>query len=405
MVALTPPGPIVGWPHTKPLDNVTPFTYRDGFTYASKLEAMQSYLCLTLVPEIDKILTDQNEHFDEEILLLVNTVNSALAANQAWTEAEIGELQTYVDNTVASIINDSVDANDPVVTALINNLSSTTRTALDATYQAKGTVSDTAVAALLASATATRIAMDARYMEDGTASDGATAGLVNNAASATRAALDALYLVATSAAQQSAVDGRVLALINDAAASTNKVYSSSKTVALIKDKTLRGTYAARPAPGTVPDGTVYICTDIPEQYITVAGAWSVFGSGGNELGYAQITTTISTSSTSPSAIAGLTIPFKAGERPIMVEIFAKMRNSVQDTITSVRVLLDGVQIMEIAHDAMFAAGYVTMMSRARKSGLVPGSDHTITVQWVVGGGTADIEGSTTCPAFVSVATA
>lgn len=414
-MAITPTDPITGFPTGFPLTEIQPFTYRDGMTYAMKLEALASYVTLTLVPEIERIIKESNDHVDEEIAALIIAVNAAILANKEYTDEQIAEMRQYVDDAVASIIGDSITVQDPVVAALVNNALSATRVALDALYQPKGTVADDAVAALFGSATATRNAVDARYKEDaqvedvahggtGRANSGVPYGLIAagntivNPQQTVPLGASGFFLKSNGANAYPAF----VKLLDDAAAAADTVYSSNKTTALVKDKTLRGTRAARPAATAVPEMTIYIATDVPEQYIAVAGAWQVFGSGGNEIGYSQIVSTISTNSPTPVAIAGFTTTFVVGDRPIMMEIFAKIRNNTADTITSVRLMLDGTQVCEIAHDGMYASAYVTMMSAARKAGLTPGSSHTLTVQWVVGGGTAEIEGSATNPAYVRI---
>lgn len=110
------------------VDNITPFTYRDGETYLSILYRLREYITTVLVPEMDAIAAD-----------LIAKVDAAIEQNELWTLEQINTLTAYVDEQVAQIIGDSVEVQDPVMSGIVNDSDSLTRTALDGLYADKAT--------------------------------------------------------------------------------------------------------------------------------------------------------------------------------------------------------------------------------------------------------------------------
>ncbi|WP_156027404.1 hypothetical protein [Mycetocola saprophilus] len=143
---------------------------------------------------------------------------------------------------------------------------------------------------------------------------------------------------------------------------------------------LSGKYSARPAANTVPAATMYYATDVPEAYRSDGSVWSVVGAGGNELGYAQITSMFSTTSTTPVDVPGLTVTFVVGERPIMLRLDTDMASQGPNGIAVAHILLDGVRLASPGLNAPPADRWVTISRGARKSGLVPGSTHIAKIQ-------------------------
>jgi hypothetical protein len=116
--AVAPFAPIV----TRPINNITPFTYRDGETFLAMFYRLRSYVI------------DLGGYVDETLADALAAVDEAIAANQAWTIEQINELTEYVNNAVEQIINSSIVVQDPVVAGLLNNPASQTRIAADALY-------------------------------------------------------------------------------------------------------------------------------------------------------------------------------------------------------------------------------------------------------------------------------
>jgi hypothetical protein len=106
-----------------PINNITPFTYRDGVTYLEILYKLRDYINLTLRPEFDaemeRIIEEFNAgianaeaHVDETsatLTALVNTTNAALTAlvNEArqYVDDETAEARQYVDDAIEFINN------------------------------------------------------------------------------------------------------------------------------------------------------------------------------------------------------------------------------------------------------------------------------------------------------------
>lgn len=181
---------------------------------------------------------------------------------------------------------------------------------------------------------------------------------------------------------------------------------TSEVGAALKDavpRSISGTYAARPAANTVPDGSVYYATNVPEAYRSNGTAWSVIGAGGNELATAQLTSPASVAAGSQVDITGLTATFVVGERPIEIRFDGDLKTSLANTAVVIYLMLDGTTRLIPSFTGLAADKFITISKRARIGGLVPGSTHTLKAQWN-GGGTMTLNGSTDNPASISVVT-
>ncbi|WP_030147673.1 hypothetical protein [Mycetocola saprophilus] len=169
---------------------------------------------------------------------------------------------------------------------------------------------------------------------------------------------------------------------------------------------LSGTYAARPAANSVPAATIYYPTNVPETYRSDGSVWSVVGAGGNELGYAQLTSQFNTASTTPVDVPGLTVTFVVGERPIMLRLDADMASQGPNGTAVAHIILDGVRLAGPGLNAPPADRWVTISRGVRKGGLVPGSTHVAKIQLQSAATTysARITGDSTNPASLSVVT-
>lgn len=85
---------------SKPISNITPFTYRDGYTYLELLEGMRQYITATIVPNV-------NENADN----LVNSINTVLETIVASNEQTLNDIIDGVDafETTVSTIVDSIN--------------------------------------------------------------------------------------------------------------------------------------------------------------------------------------------------------------------------------------------------------------------------------------------------------
>lgn len=168
---------------------------------------------------------------------------------------------------------------------------------------------------------------------------------------------------------------------------------------------LTGTYAARPAATAVRAGAIYYCTNIPEQYRSNGATWSVVGSGGNELGYAEILTVVSPSGTTPVDVAGLTVTFVAGERPVEVVFSAMVRVRDAGSLLWAYIVLDGTSKAAAGTSLTF---YQPTARTIRLPALTPGTTHTVKMQAAMpiaaGTGIGDIFGAADNPVSLSVRT-
>lgn len=428
--------PISGFPGTGiPYTNITPFTYRDGLTYIEVLEGLRGWLKDTLVPWINDSVGSLENSWHTEVDALVaavnaaldaqaTTVNGALATQSTEVNAALAALQTEVNTTVAQIIENSLSANDGLVRTLVNNTASLTRVALDAVYQAKGTVDDAAVAALLASATGTRGALDTRYQAAGVTFDVAHGG-TGRATSAPAFGLLAAGSTPTGAQQtvspglagQFLISGGVDALpqfgtlIDDVTADIARVYSSTKVEALVASKSLYGLYSARPAVATVKPGTIYACSDTLELFIASGGVWRVTGSGGNTVVSGRTLTDFTNNGTvnnTAAIIPGLNLSFTAGERPLTVRFSATIGHSNGGGTFGGSIFFDGAEIAGFG-GVMPGTGAGTFYrdsSREVDLGvLTPGTTHTVSARaWAASAGTVSVFGSSSAPALLKVVT-
>lgn len=120
--------PLVGNPNTVipfpflmgPLTQVTPFSYRDGMTYAKMLEGLRCYLNEFIVPEFN----DKMEEIIADFQAGVTNAENAVIANKA-------EWQTLFDAFMASVLSQLATLNDTAVSGLVGNPNSQLYAALE----------------------------------------------------------------------------------------------------------------------------------------------------------------------------------------------------------------------------------------------------------------------------------
>lgn len=196
----------------------------------------------------------------------------------------------------------------------------------------------------------------------------------------------------TASASQTAADARYVqrtAVQDIAHGGTGQTTAPAALVALGgAPLSLTGTYASRPAATAVAAGTIYYATDVPEQYRSNGTAWSVIGSGGSELGYGEIATAFTTTSTTYVDVTGLTTTFVAGERPILLRFSGLLyKNTTGDANVARLALLIGSTVYKTVWSSN--TGFTTFEASARVTGLTPGSTYVAKAQLeVIGTGSA-----------------
>lgn len=400
--------------------NVQPWTMRDGMSAEQRFRNLLKYINLEIVPFIQTNVSAVATSFETEVNKLIADVNEALLSQDAEVDTKLLALTTYVDAQVEAIINNSITVTDPMMRDIVNNPVSLTRIALNAIYQAKGTVDDEAVAALIDDENSdTRDSLDNEYGTVRTVAQGgtgrATAGVAYGVVRAGATITAPHETVAPGTA------GRVLRsngagaapsfdiLINDADADgeLDQVYSSTKTREIVNGKILRNVFAARPAANTVPVNTLFIATDVPEMYVSDGAAWNVTGSSGQELGYAEQTALFNNANTAQADVPGLTVTFIAGARPARFYLSMRTAMSVTTSVGVVSVELDGSEIARLQFVAGYADEWETHSVGRKLPTMTPGTTHTLKVRLAraaSGTGTARTAGDLTNPNNLEVVT-
>lgn len=382
-------------PVGQPVPQVTPFTYRDGVTMLKKVDGIVQYINRTLVPFIEENYAGLADEFNTVATALIEAVNAA----------------------IDSVINDSVEVQDDVVAAIFNDAGSDTRTVTDVLYAAKSVVDN--LVTLVNSGRLSAASLDAAYVNESAVIDGNHGGTGISTITPFRLLLSGpdsdgpFEFAAAGTAGQVLKSGGAGAnpawgeIVNDAATGATETWSASKIITELAKKSaknLRGTYAARPTAASAGEGAIYSATDVAEQYVSIGGTWYVTGSGGNELAIAQITSVLTTTSTTPATIGGFTTTFVAGERPVWIEIGWDVASSVANNVLEGRILVDGVQVQKLGASGLDAGRSVTQVIGVRKT-YTPGTSHTITVQWLTGlAATLTLNAAVDRPAYVRAVT-
>lgn len=135
-----------------PISQIQPFTYQDDVTYLDILYLLRDYIKDIVVPQLNHL----SEEVDAAIDALISEVEAQLAAQNAQISSQlqaqnqhvtdqlaaqdldvadkIAQMITYVNDAVASIINSSVEVQDPVMAGIISGTSSQSRGILDTLY-------------------------------------------------------------------------------------------------------------------------------------------------------------------------------------------------------------------------------------------------------------------------------
>lgn len=132
------PAPITGFPlNINPLNNITPFTYRDGLTYLEVLESFRCYINDSLIPQLEANDVALNDAWADEVTAMIDAVNLALTTqatgvNEA-LEAQIIQFNEALSNAMTASVQ------DPIVSAIMEDDDSDTRGVTDALYASKAT--------------------------------------------------------------------------------------------------------------------------------------------------------------------------------------------------------------------------------------------------------------------------
>ena len=336
------------YPAYRPYSNVQPFTVRDGATHLLTLEALRAWIRDTLLP-----------HIDTEISGL----------ESSW-ETQNDDMRDLFESAIQDVV----------------NISSQTGGILSETEALKILIDEAAEAASDSATQAASYASDAANIQDE-----AITGIFNDPLSLFKQALDARYatisalgavsdVIETGRLSASAIDGRFDDVANDFDSMQSQIQNVNDDIDALP-VTITGEFDNRISPSSVAAGSVFICTDVPEQYVSDGISWQVFGSGGNEIGSAAFTGPV-TSITSVTAVPvpAFTITFKVGYRPIVLSLFARIAASNAEATPRAHIYLDGAGVTMLEGAASSARdSWRSVFGKIRVDSLIPGSVHTAVV--------------------------
>lgn len=118
----------------KIINNITPFTYRDGITYQEFLESLKTYITDMVVPHVDESFDALETKWGEDMVSTVNAVIALLEEQTANNDEAMSALTDYVNSQVATIIGETIEIQDTIVAQMIENPTSATNDAVIALF-------------------------------------------------------------------------------------------------------------------------------------------------------------------------------------------------------------------------------------------------------------------------------
>lgn len=194
---------------------------------------------------------------------------------------------------------------------------------------------------------------------------------------------------------------------------TTKGYVDAQiTAAGVGAQNLYGLYSARPVATSVAPSTVYYASDTQEAYRSNGTVWQVVGSGGSELGYAELTSVFVPGTTVGTEydVTGLNVTITVPERPILLMTGGIVGNFGNgDGVIRVKNIDTGaVEFEQHINTSASVSTFVEMFAQRRISGRTPGSTLRLKIIMVgktIGGGQSwSINGNAAYPAWLRVVT-
>ena len=139
---------------------------------------------------------------------------------------------------------------------------------------------------------------------------------------------------------------------------------------------LYGTYADRPAAGSVSVSALYFASDTMECYRSTGSAWVLTGRGGAELGHAERTTPYSTTANIFEDIPGLAVNYIAGEGAAFASFCGTGKTNTSLPSVSA-IFVDGEQCSQILYTN---TNYLTLSSGFRITGKAPGTPVSVRIR-------------------------
>lgn len=120
-------------PPFRPYPNVQPFTDADGDTYTRSLARLVEFVN-AILEAVSKSEAELHADVYKQLQETRDTVQAALNAQTEANNAAILALEAYVNAKVQEILDSSIELNDTLMSQLLAEQTSATRTALDAQY-------------------------------------------------------------------------------------------------------------------------------------------------------------------------------------------------------------------------------------------------------------------------------
>lgn len=137
--------PVIPFPFfMEPLTQITPFSYRDGMTYAKMVEGLRLYLNQFIVPSFNEKMDEIIEEFQEGIK---NSEDSVIATKEEWhnlfvafMDDVVAQLQVLNDEAMSNLIENANTQTGSASRLLVRDIVSKYRTinVADYPYNAKG---------------------------------------------------------------------------------------------------------------------------------------------------------------------------------------------------------------------------------------------------------------------------
>ena len=135
--------PIGTIPYTlRPVTNIVPFSEQDGSRYLEILYDLKRFVNDDIISSVNTEMGALADSWKASVIELVSAVEAQLEAQNGQVSADVAEMIDYVDQAVQSIVNSSINVQDPVVEAILGNLNSASRELLNTLYAGKA-VEDT----------------------------------------------------------------------------------------------------------------------------------------------------------------------------------------------------------------------------------------------------------------------
>lgn len=353
------------------LNNISSPGYRDTDTFANILHRIAEYIAEQQIPEIQEIMNKCLEEFQKGV---TNAENTVIASKEEWQQL----FDTFMGNVTAEIKR----LNDESISEMVEDPKTLTGIALRLHF------ADKAVQTLTETGRLSQSNLDTRYTNK-TSNDITVAGINTEIGKSNTE----IGLLKTRATNLETWKGTATTDISAKIPLTQRATASGVATLdtttripsdQLRETSKRGTYLARPAANTVPNGYTYHAYDVMESYISDGAGWFLTNYGGI-FGTAKILNKFESRNNGPIVggldVPGMNVTFTAGSRPIEIALSATLSNTFGNCMTTAAVMVDGVfaNLFLKSWQGAIAEKWMSV-SGERIQSYAPGSVHTAKVQ-------------------------